>query len=492
MSSAIDSSQSEPSDSKSNSKTNVAKSGLWQASSFVVERGFQFVAQIVLARLLLPEDFGVWGMVLILTRLSEQFRDKATASVLIYSGLEDKKLVNAVYSLTANISIGMFFLQSLLGYPLAQFFGVSQVWPLTVCTATVFLVGAGTGSHGAILQRRMQFQELAMAEGLASIARFTTAIIGAFLGWGVWSFALGEVAMIIVESICKRSFSKYPFKYHLVPDKESVKQVRGYISKLVSCNLAVYANTNSDNFLIGKLLGASTLGFYGLAYQLAMLPTFALSKVNRVTFSVLSQRDNVGKRRFLVQNLELYGLCYAPVYGTGLILAPWLLPSLYGKEWEPAVILFQIILGFAYARGIMAILGITLNALNKPGVNAFINWVMVFASIPAFWVGAKLNGAVGVATSALLVLGVGSPFVFWIAICYAAEWKMRVLARPILFPAVALLLSLAITLRKTGLDIQQPFLSAIIFLAVYVVIITVFSMGKAPKMVISILTKVVK
>ncbi|NEQ52039.1 MAG: oligosaccharide flippase family protein, partial [Leptolyngbya sp. SIO3F4] len=101
--------------------SNAAKSSLWQASSFALERISQFIAQIFLARLLAPEDFGVWGMVLIMTRLSTHFKDKATASVLIYSGLENRQLVNAVYSLAVNISIGMFFLQALAGYLLSRF-----------------------------------------------------------------------------------------------------------------------------------------------------------------------------------------------------------------------------------------------------------------------------------------------------------------------------------------------------------------------------------
>ena len=473
-------------------KGSAAKSGLWQVGGFAIERISQFIAQIFLARLLLPEDFGVWGMVLILTRLSNQFKDKAIASVLIYSGLEDKELVDAVYSLTVNISIGMFVLQSLVSYPLARFFGEPAVWPLAVVTGSVFLIGAGTGSHDAVLQRRMQFKEVAIAEGLAGIARFGIAITGAFWGWGVWAFALGEVAMAVVDAVMKRSLSRYAFRYHLIPEARSIKQVRGYISKIVGGNLAVYTNSNSDNFIIGKLIGTSALGFYSLAYQLAMLPTFALAKVNRVTFSVLSQRDAIGKRNFLVRNLELYGLCNAPIYGVGLLLAPWLIPGLYGKAWEPAVILFQTILGFAYARGFMAILGITLNALNKPGINAIINWLLVVVSIPAFYIGAQLNGTTGVAISALLVLGIGATFWFWVVTCKAAAWDLKTLAWPILFPSISFAGALAIAFLLPVPEYTQPFLPAVVFLSAYGGIISLVSAGRAPRILASLAMKFVR
>ncbi|MDY6902264.1 MAG: oligosaccharide flippase family protein, partial [Cyanobacteriota bacterium] len=89
----------------------IASSGLWLTASFGFAKVSQLVAQIFLARLLSPEDFGIWGMVLIVTTLSSLFKDTAIATVLVQRGLDDKKLVNAVYSLGVNISIVMFVVQ---------------------------------------------------------------------------------------------------------------------------------------------------------------------------------------------------------------------------------------------------------------------------------------------------------------------------------------------------------------------------------------------
>jgi lipopolysaccharide exporter len=133
----------------------IAGSSLWLTGSFAVTKVSQLIAQIILARLLSPKDFGIWGMVLIVTTLSELFKDSAIASVLIYKGLEDKKLANAVYSVGVNISVCMFFVQMLVGFPLSQFFHQPIVFPLIVCESLVFLIGAGRGSHAAVLQRQM-------------------------------------------------------------------------------------------------------------------------------------------------------------------------------------------------------------------------------------------------------------------------------------------------------------------------------------------------
>ncbi|MGF1674612.1 MAG: oligosaccharide flippase family protein, partial [Rivularia sp. (in: cyanobacteria)] len=155
----------------------IASSSLWLTASFGFAKISQLLAQIFLARLLSPDDFGVWGMVLIVTTLSALFKDAAIASVLIQRGLDNKKLVNAVYSLGVNISIVMFIIQALAGFPLAKFFGEPLVFPLTLLVSLVFLIGAGAGSHGAVLQRQMKFRELAITDSLSGFARFGGAVI---------------------------------------------------------------------------------------------------------------------------------------------------------------------------------------------------------------------------------------------------------------------------------------------------------------------------
>jgi len=360
----------------------IFKGGLWITASFVLVRASQLISQIILARLLSPHDFGIWAMVLLVTTLSSQFKDVAVAGVLVYRGLDDRKVVNAVYSLGINLSIGMCVLQALSGFALSKFFDVSTLLPLTACVSLVFLVGAGAGSHGAVMQRQMKFKELAICETVTAFARLGGGLICAGLGGGVWSFAIAEIVAALVDSLSKHIFSGYHFEYQLIPEAHAIREVNKYIGALIGNNLAVYVNTNTDNLIIGKLLGAESLGYYNLAYQLAMLPTFALSQINRVNFSVLSQQDDASKKRYVYHALELYALFSAPLFAIAYIIAPWGIPFLLGTKWIAIVGLFQIILFFAYARGFMSILGTALFAINKPGVNAAINWPTVVNAAP--------------------------------------------------------------------------------------------------------------
>lgn len=458
-------------------------------ASFVFGKCTQLISQIILARLLSPKDFGIWAMVLVMTNLSVLFRDVAIAQVLVYKGLDNKKIVNTVYSLGVNISVGLFFLQALAGFPLSQFFGVPVLWPLTACVAVVFLIGAGAGSHGAVLQRQMKFKELAICDGGANFARFGGILTCAALGGGVWSFASGEILMALIDSLLKRLFSGYRFTYHLMPEPHTIREVGGFIVGLIGNNLAVYVTTNSDNLVIGKLLGSQSLGYYNVAYQLAMMPVFALSQLNRVYFSLLLQQDGKGKKICVGRALELYALLSAPIYGVAFVAANWVIPLLYGPGWGEAVSIFQIVLVFAYTRGIMAILGTTLSALNKPHINAAINWAMIPLSVPSYLLGAWLGGTIGVASAVALVMGVSANAWIWLATCRAAGWQVRILIEPMLLPTITISVTIAAVLAVPLPVHLQAYLQPLAVVFIYGMAVSALSGGRIIKRLMVVLQR---
>jgi lipopolysaccharide exporter len=471
----------------------IAQNSLWVAASYTLARGAQVIAQAILARLLFPQDFGTWAMVLVVTGLTNLFREAAIAQVLVQRGFEDKAQVNAVYSLGINVSLGMFGLQILAGYLISLFFGVDLIFPLTAAVAFVFLISAGSGCHSAVLSRAMKFRELAICDTATGLARLGGIVIAAGLGGGVWSFVAGELAAASIDSVLKRNLSGYHFMYQSRIDPQAIATVRGYIQGLLSINLAVYANTTGDNIVIGKLMGRESLGFYNLAYQLAMLPVFVLSQVNRVNFSVLSQQDSEQQQRYLSKLIELYSLVAAPVYGVAFLLAPFLIPFLYGHQWVEAVPIFQVLLLFGYVRGFMAILGTALNALGYPGTNAAINWILVPLSIPSYFLGVKiasiyfpeyaLAGAIGVAIAVVTILGIGSSAAFWFMTSQKAGWPINTLMKPAFLPTLSIGLALAIVVSIGNL---QVYWQSLLIILLYSIALSILSSGRFPKAVWSV------
>ncbi|MDF5729729.1 MAG: hypothetical protein PUP92_17405, partial [Rhizonema sp. PD38] len=74
--------------------------------------------------------------------------------------------------------------------------------------------------------------------------------------------------------------------------------------------------------------------------------------------------------------------------------------------------------------------------MNKPGINAAINWALIPLSLPAYFFGARLGGSSGVAITVVVVMGVGATIWFWFATCRATGWSIGVLIKPIFLPTV--------------------------------------------------------
>ncbi len=442
-------------------KSKTIKGSLWATFSYGFNRCSKLISQIVLARLLAPEDFGVWGMLMLVMNLAKIFNESSIANVLVQRGLEDKKLVNTVYSLGVNVSISLFILQSLAALPLSNFFDEPILIPLIIATALVFLIRAGAGSHGAVLTQQMKFRELTICRTSSSFVRVFVSCFLAIFGLGIWTLALGEITATSINSILLHRLSKYKFNYQLWLNLDDVKKVIGYISSLIGINFAVYVNTNSDNLIIGKILGTSQLGYYNLSYQLSMIPTYTLSRINEVNFAVLSRKNKDEQQKYVQKILGTYAKIAAPMFSVGFVIAPWLIPFVYGSKWIPTVPLFQIILLFAYTRGFMSILGTTLNAINYPYINALINWVLVPISIPTFLIGSWLGGVRGVAIAVSITMGLGATIWFWLATCKVSKWGLYALAKPVIFPTLScifLLLSLHfLPISETFKQIIAPF-----------------------------------
>ncbi|MEN8446014.1 MAG: hypothetical protein ABG776_13485, partial [Cyanobacteria bacterium J06555_13] len=167
--------------------------------------------------------------------------------------------------------------------------------------------------------------------------------------------------------------------------------------------------------------------------------------------------------------------------------------------------LFQILLIFAYSRGFMSILGTSLNALNKPHLNAAINWVLVPISIPVFLLGAWGGGVQGVAIGVTTVMGVGAAVWFWLATSKVLGYSWSSLVRPAVLPSGAACLSIAVALAAPSMlhTVAGPIdwepwpvllnaLQPLVLLIVYGLAISVGSSGRIPYMLLELVETIVR
>ncbi|MEM1368313.1 MAG: oligosaccharide flippase family protein [Cyanobacteria bacterium P01_H01_bin.15] len=457
---------------------------LWTTLSYLNNRLLKVLAQAVLARMLTPELFGIWAMVQVQLVFYEIFRESSIAQVLVQRDYRDRTLSNAVYSFAIDFAIGLFIVQIILGYFISEFFGSPIVWPLTAAAAVTLLISAGSTCHRSVLVHQLRFRELMLIDSTANVGGLFATLGWAASGAGVWSFIAGYLTTAFIRSFLLRRRSGFRFSFYWWPNWPVLKEVKGFIGGVMAVQLATYTNNNADTLLIGKLLGAASLGQYNIAYQLAMLPLFVLTRCQVVNFSVLSQQNRKQQISFFYQALSLNALMGAFVYGSAFISAGWLIPLIYGEQWTDAVGLFQILCIYAYARLFFKTFGTLLNATNKAGYNGLINWLLIPLSIPAYWYGAQWGGTTGVAISVSAVLGVAGTLGFLLVSTCVAQLSLGNVVKMIGLPTVSMLLALYVVAHQPFVlhKLFEPFCLTII----YLLIASILSRGEVPQTLVKL------
>jgi PST family polysaccharide transporter len=319
-------------------------SGLgWTAGFRLLQQVLQVGFTAVLARLLLPADFGLFAMMAVFVGFASLFVDLGLTPALVQRPELETRHLTAAFWLNAGMGLALMLLMMAIAPALAAFYGHPELLWLTLGMAPAFFIGSLVGVQTAILQREMNFRKLTTIENAAFVASYVVAILAALAGLGVWSLVLLTIAAGVTRSGLLWGLS--PWRPSLGLDRGALSDLWGFSSRLTGANAINYWAGNADNLLIGKFVGTVPLGYYGRAYSLMLLPLTTMTQVTtRVIYPALSQlqHNHERVRRVYLRALGLVALVTFPaVVGLMALAKPFVL-TLYGPNWRPAVELVQI------------------------------------------------------------------------------------------------------------------------------------------------------
>jgi lipopolysaccharide exporter len=445
-------------------KTSLAKSALWVTLGTFISRFFALLSNLVLARLLSPEDFGVIGIAYVFWSFIVLFTQSSSGLFVLYKGIDDRRYLDTVN--TISFLVGALFAASLtLVAPfIAIFFdepsliGILRIYAINLIVSSVFYV------YEAIMLRQNQYRGVMVVNLVASIARLTTTVACALVGLKYWSFAFGDSAFWVVSLALVIWQSKHLLSFKI--DRDVVAEVTRYCLGAVGTSLGFYANLNLDNFVVSKVLGKTSLGYYNLAYQLTMAITRVfnpvVSRLGTPTFAKLE--DDEAQRQALIGVMTQIAFLITPVYALLLIsLDQTLILFLFGAQWTSIVTIIPWLIVSAYCRAINIPMNAMLSAKGLTNINARVNLQIAPFAILGFYVGATQGGIVGVAIAVSLILGVLWVIYWWWTGCRILSWPIQEFALPFLLPLGLALLAILIALPLPIVAKQLA------FLAVYVI-----------------------
>lgn len=445
-------------------RTSLVKNGLWATYGAIATRFLALLSNLILARLLLPSEFGVIAIAYIFWGFANLFITNTAGSFLIYKGLDDKRYVNTTYTISLGIGFVLAIAMLALSPLAAKFFGVPSLIGILAVLAFNLLLSSAQGVYVGVLRQRMQYRELANSTTISSFVRVFCTTACAFLGFSYWSFAIGDTAFWLTICVLMYRQANLNFRFQIAPEARA--EVLSYCLGATGSGIGLYVNYNCDNFVIGKLLGSTSLGYYNFAYQLTTSLTTILTQVlSQLGMSVFAQlKDDRQQEDALLKVVERIAFLSAPLYAlVFLVVDERVLSWVFGAKWLPSLAVIPWLLIFAYFRLINVSLSCMLSAKGRPGVNAKVNLYVAPLAVLSFVIGVKQGGIVGVSIAAAIVLGVLWTIYWWWTGCRTLHWSLMQFLIPCFKPAIIALVAIGISLSVP--TIVQPLL----FLGIYLV-----------------------
>jgi O-antigen/teichoic acid export membrane protein len=317
----------------------------------VLAQGAKFflttASTMILARLLMPRDFGLVAMVTTVAGFLRVFKDAG----LSIATVQREKITHAQVSnlFWINVAVGALCALILAAAApiIARFYHDERLIEITLLLSATFLISGSTVQHLALLKRQMRFKALASIEIGSMAVGVVVGVFMALLGYGYWSLVVSSLSMETAALLLTWSISRWRPQLP-VPRSGIGPLIRFGIHRTAADFMSTVAR-GSDNLLIGRFYGAVSVGLYSRASALLIRPLEQfLTPISAVFIPALARLQSQPER-YRIAFLRVYeAMLLIAFLVAGLLLsaAHPLTLVLLGPKWEQAAIIFE---GFTIA-----------------------------------------------------------------------------------------------------------------------------------------------
>lgn len=346
-------------------KTKTISGLFWTFSDLIMNQGVQFVIQVILARLLLPEDFGLIGMITVVISVSNSIIDSGFANALIREKDVTQKDYSTVFYFNLITSFVLYIILFFSAPFISNFFGEEKLVEILRILSLTLIVNSFGLVQRTMLTKKIDFKTQTKISVTASILSGIVGVIVAFIGFGVWSLVIRTLLMSLIQSILLYVYNKWIPSLEF--DINSFKKFFKFGWKLLVSGLINTLYNNLYYLIIGKGFSALELGYYTNASKLKDTATQSItSAIQKVSYPVLSNinSDDAKLKSSYKKILKNAAFIIFPVIiGLASVANP-LIRSLFGVKWINSIIYFEIL---CFEGMLYPIHAINLNVLQVKG-----------------------------------------------------------------------------------------------------------------------------
>jgi O-antigen/teichoic acid export membrane protein len=394
--------------------TSILRGLAWKAASQVALQVSRLVVAIMLARLLAPHQFGLAAMVLIFSSLVIVFSDLALGAALVQRRdlTEDDR--STVFWTGVTVGALMTALGLAAAGPLAAFYGEPEVKPLfQVMSISFFLAALGT-TQASLLTKEMDFRALETRMMIGTFAGAAAGITVALGGHGAWAIVVQQLTVTAVSTLLLWLLSPWhpSFRFSFA----SLRRLGGFSANVFGQRLLFYLHRNIDNLLIGRFLGAASLGVYSVAYNVMLVPSSRLAApLQDVLFPAFARIQDEPRRVAEIWGrvARIVGAFSIPSLAGLVVVAPDFVHVVLGDKYSAATRVLQVLAWVGLLQSLQTTNGDILQALERTSTLLRYTVVFFLAHVAAFAIGLHW-GIVGVAAGYAVSSTIVEPLFAWV------------------------------------------------------------------------------
>lgn len=438
--------------------------GKWMFVNTVTQKILSFGSIFILARLLVPRDFGVIAIMLIVPPMLDILTSVDFESALIYKKINPYPFLNGIWTLNVVRSFLIFVLVFATGPYIAKFFHMdSELTVIRLGGLLIFLSGLSNVAQFFFF-KEIDFKKIFIRDISGQIAYTITAIGLALYLHSFWALFFANIALYATSLITTYLLHSYrpKFTLHFKNFRELIPYTKwtygqGILSQVVA---------TIESAVIGRFIGATEVGLYTKANGLAGAPiTPLLSIINKVGFPVYSRVQEFGDkvREGFLRSLDILFFITIPFLFLVFAAGDRLVLIALGKNWTAVQPLFKILAAAAALHIVSALAATVFNALGYPRFQFIINAINFILLIPLLLMFAPGYGVKGVAF-VILATSFGISLVAFSKVTKLISVGTKDLLRHIvtpLFASIVITLAGKLLMAKLAVAATLPFLALV-------------------------------
>jgi PST family polysaccharide transporter len=348
--------------------TRTVRGMFWSYGSFVGVRLASFVTTAVLARLLLPKDFGLIAAAMTFMAFLDMIQGLGVGEALVVS--DPDRLANeadTAFALSSGMGLVLWLASAALGPAAAALFHQPRMVEIMPALGLTFLIYGLGSTHYSLAMRGIDFRSRTYAEIADAIVRGGVGVALAVAGAGVWALVAGYVAGAVAMTIVVWKLVQWQPRWRL--EREHMRRLLGFGGALTAVGIMGAFLNQFDNAVVGRVLGPTELGFYSIANRLPYLLIISLAAATgQVLFPAFAALDGEALARGFLTSLRYTAMVALPLTAVLITLAEAITLAVFGPHWRGAIVATQVLCLWALMSPISMVCGNAIKSRGRAGL----------------------------------------------------------------------------------------------------------------------------